>query len=81
MEIPRHYLSMFDANGPDPAPDTVSSDGTTEVWTFRLDGQPRVVIELDAHLQPNMHSSRDGWVEVSGGGDTVRVDFHTRVLP
>ena len=40
-----------------------------------------VAIELDARLQPNIHYSRDGWVEVSGGEDTVRVDFHTRVLP
>lgn len=81
VEIPRHYLSMFDENGLDPAPDAVSSDGTTEVWTFRLDGQPKLVIDLDARLQPNMHYGRDGWVEITGGVDAVRVDFHTRVLP
>ena len=81
VEIPRNYLSMFDENGLDPAPDSVSSDGTTEVWTFRLDGQPELVIDFDARLQPNMHYGRDGWVEISGGADMVRVDFHTRVLP
>ncbi|HYN34308.1 MAG TPA: hypothetical protein VES40_16910 [Ilumatobacteraceae bacterium] len=82
VEIPRRYLSMLDENGLDPAPDAVSSDGTTEVWTFRIDGEPKLVIDLDARLQPNMHYGRDGWVEVSGGGDdVVRVDFHTRVLP
>ena len=81
VEIPRHYLSIFDENDPDPAPDTVSSDGTTEVWTFGLDGRTKVAIELDARLRANIHDSRDGWVEVSGGEDTVHVDFHTRVLP
>lgn len=81
VEIPRQYLSMFDENGLDPAPDEVSSDGTTEVWTFRIDGQPKLVIDFDARLQPNMHYGRDGWVEISGGDDMVRVDFHTRVLP
>jgi energy-converting hydrogenase Eha subunit A len=81
VEIPRRYLSMFDENGLDPAPDAISSDGTTEVWTFRIDGQPKLAIDLDARLQPNIHNGRDGWVEISGGDDIVRVDFHTRVLP
>ncbi len=81
VEIPRHYLSMFDENGLDPAADAISSDGITEVWTFRIDDQPKLVIDLDARLQPNIHDSRDGWVEISGGDDTVRVDFRTRVLP
>jgi len=81
IEIPRAYLSMFDENGLDPAPDTVSSDGTTEVWTFQTDDVSTLSIDFDARLQPNMHYSRDGWVVVSGGDTEVRVDFRTRVMP
>jgi hypothetical protein len=81
VEIPRAYMSMFDENGLDPPPDSVTSDGTTEIWTFRTDDVSTLSIDFDARLQPNMHYSRDGWVVVSGGDSVVRVDFRTRVMP
>ncbi|MET0909838.1 MAG: hypothetical protein ABWZ99_10225 [Ilumatobacteraceae bacterium] len=81
VEIPRAYLAMFDENGLDPAPDAVTSDGTTEIWTFRPGDVATLSIDFDARLQPNMHYSRDGWVIVRGGDSDVRVDFRTRVMP
>jgi hypothetical protein len=81
VEVPRHYLSMFDENGLDPSPDSISSDGDTEVWTFMTGEESKLVIDLDARLQPNMHYGRDGWVEVRGGPSPVRVEWRTRVLP
>jgi hypothetical protein len=81
VEIPRHYLDMFDENGLDPAPDSVTSDGVTEIWTFEPGDVSVLSIDFDARLQPNSHFGRDGWVIVRGDGDEVRVDFHTRVLP
>ncbi len=81
VEFPRAYLSMFDENGLDPAPDSISSDGDTEVWTFMPGDEAAMVIDFDARLQPNMHYSRDGWVEVRGGSEPVRVEWRTRVLP
>ena len=81
VELPRDYLSMFDENGLDPQPDSVSSDGTTEIWTYQTDDVSTLSIDFDARLQPNMHYSRDGWVIVSGGDSEVRVDFRTRVMP
>lgn len=81
VEIPRRYLSMFDENGLDPSPDSISSDGVTELWTFTTAGESKLVIDFDARLQPNMHYGRDGWVEVTSGSESVRVDFHTKVMP
>ena len=81
VEIPRRYLDLFDENGLDPQPDTVTSDGVTEIWTFRPGEVSVLSIDFDARLQPNSHFGRDGWVIVRGGGDEVRVDFHTRVMP
>ena len=81
LELPRRYLSMFDENGLDPAPDSITSDGETEVWTYRPGDVATLSIDFDARLQPNMHHSRDGWVIVHGGDSTVRVDFRTRVMP
>lgn len=81
VEIPRHYLDMFDENGLDPAPDSVSSDGVTEIWTFEPGDVSVLSIDFDARLQPNSHFGRDGFVIVRGDGEEVRVDFHTRVLP
>jgi len=81
VEISRDYLSMFDENGLDPSPDSVTSDGETEIWTFAPGDVSTLSIDFDARLQPNMHYDRDGWVIVRGGGDEVRVDFTTRVMP
>jgi hypothetical protein len=81
VEIPRRYLDMFDENGLDPPPDTVTSDGVTEIWTFEPGDVSVLSIDFDARLQPNSHFGRDGFVIVRGGDDEVRVDFHTRVLP
>lgn len=81
IELPRNYLAMFDENGLDPAPDSISSDGETEVWTFRPGDVATLSIDFDARLQPNTHFSRDGWVVVQGGESAVRVDFRTRVMP
>lgn len=81
VEVPRPYLSMFDENGLDPAPDSIAADDSTEVWTFATDGRSVLVIDFDARLQPNIHTGRTGWVEVTAGSDTARVEFHTRVLP
>jgi hypothetical protein len=85
VEIPRAYFSMFDENGLDPAPDAVTSDGETEIWSFEPGDVSTLSIDFDARLQPNMHYGRDGWVIVRDGEtDTdpgVRVDFHTRVMP
>jgi hypothetical protein len=81
VELPRNYLAMFDENGLDPAPDSITSDGQTEVWTFRPGPVATLSIDFDARLQPNVHYSRDGWVIVQGGDSEVRVDFRTRVIP
>lgn len=81
VEIPRNYLAMFDENGLDPAPDSVTSDGVTEIWTYRPGDVSILSIDYDARLQPNTHFGRDGWVIVRADGDEVRVDFHTRVMP
>jgi hypothetical protein len=81
LEIPRAYLSMFDENGLDPAPDSVTSDGETEIWTFAPGDVDTLSIDFDARLQPNMHYDRAGWVVVRAGDDEVRVDFTTRVMP
>jgi len=81
VEIPRNYLAIFDENGLDPAPDSVSSDGITEIWTFQPGDVSILSIDYDARLQPNTHFGRDGWVIVRADGDEVRVDFHTRVMP
>lgn len=83
VELPRAYLAMFDENGLDPSPDSVTSDGDTEIWTFRPGDVSVLSIDFDARLQPNMHYGRDGWVIVRGSDsdEAVRVDFHTRVMP
>jgi len=81
VEVPRSYLAMFDENGLDPPPDSVTSDGDTEIWTFAPGDVSELSIDFDARLQPNMHYDRDGWVVVSAGGDEVRVEFTTRVMP
>jgi hypothetical protein len=81
VELPRDYLAMFDENGLDPPPDSITSDGDTEIWTFFPGDVSALSIDFDARLQPNMHYDRDGWVIVTGGDDEVRVDFTTRVMP
>jgi hypothetical protein len=81
VELPRAYLSMFDENGLDPEPDSITSDGETEIWTFAPGDVSTLSIDFDARLQPNMHYTRDGWVIVRGDTSEVRVDFTTRVMP
>ena len=60
VEMPRGYLAMFDENGLDPPPDSVTSDGDTEIWTFAPGDVSVLSIDFDARLQPNMHYDRDG---------------------
>jgi hypothetical protein len=81
VELPRDYLGMFDENGLDPPPDSITSDGETEIWTFRPGDVAVLSIDFDARLQPNMHYSRDAWVIVESDDSAVRVDFRTRVMP
>ncbi len=82
VEVPTAYLAMFDENGIDPEPDSIASDGVTETWTFRTDGETALHIDFDARLQPNVHSGQTGTVRVSGQGVTpVEVEFRTWVLP
>ena len=58
-----------------------SQTAADHIWTFAPGDVSVLSIDFDARLQPNMHYDRDGWVVVSGGGDEVRVDFTTRVMP
>ncbi len=81
VSIGDDYLSMFDQNGVQPTPDTSAFDGETVTWTFRIDDEPELVVDVDARLQPNIHRGRDATVTVSSPGDEpVSVSFHTRVF-
>lgn len=82
VEVPSEYMDMFDENGLDPEPETATSDGTTETWTFRPGEAPTLVIDFDARLQPNIHSGRSATVSVSApGSESVEVRLRTWVLP
>jgi hypothetical protein len=79
IEVPRRYLDAFDENGLDPEPTSVTSDGVVERWTFETQGEAVLAVDLDARLQPNIHSSRAAEILVEAGADTVSVDIVTQV--
>lgn len=83
VRVSTAYLAMFDENGLDPEPEASTSDGTDETWRFELDpGATRLHIDLDARLQPNIHSGETGTVRVSQPGSApVVAEFRTWVLP
>ena len=83
VRVSAAYLAMFDENGVDPEPASSTSDGTDETWRFELDpGATRFAVDLDARLQPNVHSGETGTVRVgASGGTPVDVEFRTWVLP
>lgn len=83
VRVSTAYLAMFDENGLDPEPETSASDGTEETWRFELEpGTTRLHVDLDARLQPNIHSGETGTVRVSEPGATpVEAEFRTWVLP
>ncbi len=83
VRVSTAYLAMFDENGLDPEPVSSTSDGTEETWHFELEpGSTRLHVDLDARLQPNVHSGETGTVRVSElGAEPVEVEFRTWVLP
>ncbi len=83
VRVSSDYLAMFDENGLDPEPESSTSDGTDETWRFEVDpGASRLHIDMDARLQPNIHSGTTGTVRVAEPGSSpVEVEFRTWVLP
>lgn len=81
IEIGDDYLSMFDENGVDPAPDFEYFDGEALAWTYEVDDETTLVVDFDARLQPNIHRGRDASVTVSGpDSEPVVIRFHTTVF-
>ena len=82
VEVSSAYLAMFDENGLGPEPDTAASDGTTETWTYRPQGEAALHIDLDARVQPNVHSGETATVRVAGPGvHPIQLEVRTWVLP
>ncbi len=83
VRVTSDYLAMFDENGLDPEPGSATSDGVDDTWRFEIDPDAtRFAIDLDARVQPNVHSGETGTVRVAEpGGAPVEVEFRTWVLP
>lgn len=81
VDVPVDYLAIFDENGLDPEPDSVSSDGETETWIYHPD-EAVLSIDYDARLQPNIHSGTRATISVrSDTTDTISVQIRTKVFP
>lgn len=76
------YLDMFETQGWYPEATDMTRDGEWVYLTFATEGQPVMVIDFDAYIQPNALLTRSGQLAVVVDGEPVDpLSFRTVLFP
>jgi hypothetical protein len=76
------YLDMFDENGFDPEPSTMTATADEVIWEFEPPEGDTLGVSLDARLEPGVHWGRAGETSVLVGGEkVVTARYKTWVMP
>jgi hypothetical protein len=76
------YLDMFDENGFDPEPSTMTATADEVIWEFEPPDGDTLGVSLDARLEPGVHWGREGETSVMVDGEkVVTARYTTWVMP
>lgn len=82
MAITGDYLDLYETQGWYPEPTEQTQDGEWVYLTFATEGQPVMVINFDAYIQPNAVLPRSGQLAVVVDGQPVDpLSFRTVLFP
>lgn len=76
------YLDMFDENGFDPEPTTMTATADELIWEFAPPEGDTLGVSLDARIEPGVHWGREGETSVLvDGRRVVTARYMTWVMP
>jgi hypothetical protein len=76
------YFDLFDENGLDPDPSSVTSDGERIIWEFEPPPGDTLSISFDARISPEVQVGKSAETSVLvGGRPVVTVRYTTGVMP
>jgi hypothetical protein len=75
------YLAIFDDNGFEPEPASVTTEDGEVIWTFDPPPGDTLAIVLDARIEPGIFGPERGTTTVTAGGESVTVEYTTWVAP
>lgn len=76
------YLAMYETQGWYPEATEMTRDGEWVYLTFATEGQPEMVIDFDAYIQPNAVLTRSGLLALVVEGEPVDpLSFRTVLFP
>jgi hypothetical protein len=75
------YLAIFDDNGFEPEPASVTTDAGDVIWTFDPPPGDTLTIVLDARIEPGVFGRERGATTVTAGGRSVTLEYTTWVAP
>ncbi|MCK0114095.1 hypothetical protein MWU75_18285 [Ornithinimicrobium sp. F0845] len=82
LALTGEYLDMFETQGWYPEATEMTRDGEWVYLTFATEGQPVMVIDFDAYIQPNALRARSGELAVVVDGEPVDpLSFRTVLFP
>lgn len=82
LAITGDYLRLYETQGWYPEPSEQTRNGEWLYLTFATQGQPEMVIDYDAYIQPNAVLPRDGQLAVVLEGEPVEpLSFRTFLFP
>lgn len=82
LAITGDYLDLYETQGWYPEPTEQTQDGEWVYLTFATEGQPVMVINFDAYIQPNAVLPRSGQLAVVVDGQPVDpLSFRTVLFP
>ncbi|WP_256838799.1 hypothetical protein [Ornithinimicrobium faecis] len=82
LAITGDYLRLYETQGWYPEPSEQTRDGQWVYLTFATEGQPVMVVDYDAYIQPNAVLPRSGQLAVVVDGEPVDpLSFRTFLFP
>jgi hypothetical protein len=77
----QRYLAIFDDNGFEPEPASVTTEGGDVIWTFDPPPGTTLTVVLDARIEPGVFGRQAGSTSVEAEGESVRLEYTTWVAP
>jgi hypothetical protein len=76
------FLDMFDENGFDPEPSSMTATPDEVIWEFEPPEGDTLGVSLDARIEPGVHWAREGETSVLvDGRKVVTARYKTWVMP
>ena len=77
----QRYLAIFDDNGFEPDPESVTTEAGDVIWTFDPPPGDTLTIVLDARIEPGIFGRQHGVTSVAAEGTSVTLGYTTWVAP